>query len=225
MEKKTNKRSWLVGWVVGLVLLVGAMPAMAYTYGAYVGSSDMTGALSAVASTDGSTGITTTNIHTNNWVGDTLTLNWEITKDSSNLYTYNYTFTTTGAPDLSHIIIEVTDWTQTCAYPDLGGGSLALYSSTSAGASNPGMPSEIDGIKFGTGTISFTSYNAPVWGNFYAKGAVEGAWNTTFSADGEYLIARPDGGPNPSVPIPGALWLLGSGFGALLIGRRKKKQA
>lgn len=103
------------------------------------------------------------------------------------LWNYSYTLTVEGK-DISHTIIEVSD-----AFTDLnilGGVStnpeshldsfaLGNYTLTDQGASNPGMPDPIRGIKVDvsgdtkTLTWSFNSNIAPVWGDFYAKDGKE----------------------------------------------------
>jgi hypothetical protein len=184
----------------------------------------------------------TTIFATGAWADDTTSLSWKISTTSDPEWLlYSYTWTTT-AKELSHIILEVSDLADSDDFKDFDPALVELsypksYSSTGSSGSNPNMPaSGIWGIKFDTGydttnySFSFLSNRDAMWGDFYAKDGNDGpvyAYNAGFGKewDGNSgWVMVPDTKyytPPPQVPIPGAVWLLGSGLLGLLGLRRK----
>ncbi len=183
------------------------------------------------------------------------TVAWSITlPNRDGLWLYSYTLT---APDvhgggIGHAIFGLAP--ETCfsvvvprspCVLDGGGkpiGEIDVYAPGEFGNSNPGLPNEIIGVKFDAGgsedlhsvTLEFYSPNAPVWGDFYAKGGQgeAGVWNavwnngigavTTASVGGftsNDFIARP-GGFTDEHPEPASIALVGGGMLALAYGLR-----
>lgn len=118
------------------------------------------------------------------WANDNLSLAWSVSR-TDDQYTYNYTFSgfaqqgNNFRPGLSHLIIETSPTFGTAnVLPGTSGNvsAPALYAIGGNGASNPGLPGEIYGLKWnatGNGnTLSFSivTDRDPVWGNFYANG-------------------------------------------------------
>ncbi|MFW5791254.1 MAG: hypothetical protein ACOCVU_01220, partial [Desulfohalobiaceae bacterium] len=154
---------------------------------------------------------------------------------------YTYTFTGLEDKDISHFILEVSD---NFIDPD-GDGSDYELGNWKEGIS----PDNFWGLKFNyeekapTAIYTIETDRIPVWGVFYIKGGADNsvgdngpfpkleAWSSALDLDnypnqndGWYeenlVMARPD----TAVPIPGAVWLLGSGLLGLvgLRARRKK---
>ncbi len=169
--------------------------------------------------------------------------------DQSGAIVYEYDYSVTvPKKDISHIIIGVsqppsgTDYQFWQGTVDNHTSTLipSAYTDVSNGKSNPGLPTPpgLYGIKFaenGTSlSLTFFSYNAPVWQDFYAKGGEDGdvkvtAWNTGFGTTNtpyasNYIIG-PDsvGGGFQPVPIPPGVWLLGSGLVGLGAWSRFRK--
>jgi|CXWL01.1.fsa_nt_gi hypothetical protein len=187
------------------------------------------------------------------------TIGWVITQPNATTYHYQYTFSgyntrpvgvTTGAPspDISHVIIDLSDICVTaaganpnCEYHAQTGTPTTLtgirdtYTLTSQGGSNVGLAGTIIGVKYnspsGQGAsgyiVEFDSDRAPVWGDVYVKGGstsfVYNAGLTLHgtSTDKLQFIARPDT-QTSTVPEPASLLLLGSGLVAMGLVRRKK---
>ena len=174
-------------------------------------------------------------------------ISWVVSDDFCEGWSYSYDLTVIGK-DISHVIIEVSDVFQQSNI--LGETSLVVgdYSSELQGGSNPGMPSEMRGVKLDvvgdTKSLSwsFCSDIAPVWGDFYAKDGKQEAgetevyvYNTGFNdedpewevSDGSFnnhiivpdSVSTPPDDPGP-IPEPGTA-ILGA-LGLLLIFRRRK---
>ncbi|MDP2997024.1 MAG: PEP-CTERM sorting domain-containing protein [Bryobacterales bacterium] len=87
---------------------------------------------------------------------------------------------------------------------------INLYTATSNGNSNPGLPNGIVGGKFAlsgnSATVQFYSPNVPVWGDFYAKGGKyanggedeEDVWNAVWNDGIGYISTTTDGFGNTS---------------------------
>jgi len=133
-----------------------------------------------------------------------------------NLWTYNYMWFG-DRKALSHIIVQVSD---TFGMANIYDGTTAPYelntfTATDQGASNPGIPAPLFGLKF-TPQVDTTSYSfsivtdrAPMWGNVYAKDGKTGgndvyAYNTGFNLvppvfdpfTGVSLLSEPTFDPN-----------------------------
>ncbi len=183
-------------------------------------------------------------------------ISWYIEQVSTDLWSYTYKIsnadgTTPTVPDLSHFILEVSspitnsNWQD--YFPSVTSGTVVEVKDFSAadGNSNPYLPGTLHGIKFAGDnyTFAFTSIEAPVWGDFYAKDGLHEdpsgtdefatAWNagilnapTVGLSDYTAWIPRPDGDglsvPATIVPEPGLSVL---GLSALIAGAVARRKA
>lgn len=113
-----------------------------------------------------------------NWNTGESTLSWNVEQLNDGWFRYSYTLTVAGDPDISHVMIEVSE---SFGAENLRNVTTSLKANIGIPANNsgnPGMPANADWnnlIKFeetsGTSqTIVFESDRVPVWGDFYAKG-------------------------------------------------------
>lgn len=118
----------------------------------------------------------------NNWADTDTIISWTVSQAvMGGPWTYEYTLTVADDPEISHFILELTpglteDNFISIDWPD-DDIEINTFDSAGPGASNPGLPCPIYGIKFDdvealSETFSFTTNIAPVWGDFYAKGGV-----------------------------------------------------
>lgn len=182
------------------------------------------------------------------WDDGIFTISWDISEDSSGIWTYVYSI---GIPSnkVSHFILEVTeDEEPFTTYEGTSGPAEKIYgpgtfsSASEYPSTNPSMPNAIYGLwfDFGGGAPEYTivTDRAPVYGVFYtsdgtyvdADGNVKDvvAWSnalnssdykTSESLTATDFIVRPDG---YAAPIPGSVWLLGSGLLGLVGMSRKR---
>jgi len=153
---------------------------------------------------------------TGSW--STGTLDWNVSVDGSDIWTYDYTFTV-ESKDISHLIFEVsTTFDDSNIYAGTTEGyELAEYSGSSK--SNPGLPGSVYGLKWDldvdttSASVTIVSDRAPMWGDFYAKGGVERikgvktrlfAYNTKLEVTPlrRPVTATPGGGRWYPIPIP-----------------------
>jgi hypothetical protein len=213
-------------FIISIFLL--AAPASASIIWGTDASGELIGSRDSIITPSG--GITATD----GWAGGNFELSWVITPVNSH-WEYVYTVST-AQKEISHFILEVTE----------DGNPFNTFGDTDAfegpktwseGSGNPDMPNDIYGIKFDFGgspvTYTIVTDREPVYGVFYAKdGRDDGdevvAWSNalvslTYRTDTGFstndFIVRPDSGS--VVPVPGAVWLLGSGLIGLA-GIRKK---
>lgn len=209
-------------------LVMAPLAGMADTCYVYVNEADFTGFRTSAGG-----GITADG----SWAtSGNFTIAWNITGGSGDPYKYEYTITALGTGGgLSHWIMQVSQGFKFVGDPsgDFGAALGPQYWDSGEGNSNPGMPTSIFGIKFdetspvnGVTKITFESFNAPVWGDFYAKGGQTYAYNDFFgvsacgASDFTGWIVVPD---SVKTPLPGSLLLLGSGLLGL-VGLRRKLQ-
>ena len=126
---------------------------------------------------------------------------WHI-EEVTDGWSYSYTISGEGGSDLgkalSHWILEVSEGVDL----NLGGDPVSdgpkLFEPSDSSGDQPDMPGNLYGIKWNTTgepaifTTTFTSSQAPIWGDFYAK-------------DGR------QGGPGPDKDIFATAWNIGFG--------------
>ena len=163
-------------------------------------------------------------------------LEWTV-DDTTNpgYWTYSYLFNV-EMKDISHFILEVSEtFTRENLISQSGGYTMDPSAPTwydGQGNSNPGIPQALFGIKWeDVDALSFSktivSDRGPMWGDFYAKDGTDlGEWvyayNAGFGQDpgDKSLDSDPEGwilvpntaGSGGEIPIPGGIWLLGSGL-------------
>ena len=181
-------------------------------------------------------------------------------------YSYSYVFRdgdsfATPDPEISHWILELSPSITANNYTDIIRDVMLFdpdnptttssvvveaprtYSPSDPGNSNPGLPGDIYGLKFDTGTsadlygYSFLSTRAPIWGDFYAKDGVIPTgggdvymYNSAFGTDPTGAttdfsgwIPVPDTTNGTPAPEPGTLLLLGAGLLALGLRRSRRR--
>lgn len=262
--KKMQTIAPAVSLAIGTMFLCSAAQAVVVDSIYYTG-------LRTTVGTTGNGGGLIWNPAAGDWSGGNFSISWEIIfNQTSNDYTYTYKVNTPsgGNARLSHWILElsqtdadghpletywedvfVTPSTTPGNYSDNGIGAVAADDvGAPGGVSNVGMPQGMWGVKFtrdsdqNTTTVTFTTPQVPVWGDFYArdgggndKDTTIYAYNSGFGSDPAVnatsftgWIARPDGtsggggGGGGSVPEPATVGLLGLGMLAMGVIRRRK---
>lgn len=183
-------------------------------------------------------------VASDDWADSTCTLRWIVSFDAStNYWTYEYSFTTSGSPGISHVITEVSETFGTDNVEDGTTPTYELGTYLPTDPSNPFIPGSLYGLKFNVpedydGTVytwTIVTDRAPVWGDFYAKGGSANgnflgyAYNTEFGNPNDTPVTNnmneigwvvvPD--TVTTVPEPSTLIFLGLGilFVALLLRR------
>lgn len=151
-------------------------------------------------------------------------------------WTYDYHWTTT-TNDLSHIDIEVSEnfdvntdlisWNSSDPLASMSGPQTFVEKYGSI----YGIKWELD-MDTSDFNLSLISTRMPMWGDIYAKDGDGGdvyAKNLKFGIDTADPIGSGNNGgwalvPDTAVPIPGAVWLLGSGLIGIVGIRKKIKQ-
>ncbi len=195
------------------------------------------------------------------FAGAPFMISWTIS-ESGGLFTYNYTITGPnstntglGGMGVSHFALNVGSLCAAdvnCITGLTVDGSAQAVPTPQPNTSSSGdtnFPGSFTGVRFaGNGidltlTVTFTSDEAPVYGDFYVKlgngGPTKGdsAWNNgsngsfnTSSLIGDYVPAPgdpgaldPPTGSNAGVPEPGSVALLGAGLTAMAALRRAQR--
>ncbi len=212
MKKKTTNRSWLLGLLVGLVMLVGAGPALASYY--FVGnlcSGEFT-YNSITYSYTQSQNLNTTPAYVNEFEkfeqakdgegnefdytegGSLWNANWEATHSTAASFTTTDKWSGTWDSGTTDIVAYIVKGGSCGEYKN---GYVALYVWTEDGNGN---------MNSGTFNVSGLDLGNDRKGNPITPAAISHV--TLYN----------------QVPIPGAIWLLGSGLGAFFVARRRKKQ-
>ena len=180
-------------------------------------------------------------------------LSWEVSYDSTTQnWTYDYQLDV-GSKAVSHVVLGLCPTLEDYNFSSItgsnnGSSTFGTFTTTGQGASNPGLPADIDGLKIDTSldpkSLSFklVTSASPSWGDFYAKGGKDKGenvymFNSGFvannpnapamdgSVDGHILVPSCILDPDPILtPIPEPSSVLGLAglliFGGLASRRR-----
>jgi hypothetical protein len=244
MNSKQGGTSGVLGLaaiVVGLVGLIAASPAYAIPVYGTDASGELTGSRTK-ADLEIITG--------GNYSSQNFTVSWEITPGAGT-YNYKYSFTNFGAPDLSHVVLDLsavcTGAAAGCVQNAASNGVIGAleYGMFGPHPSNPGFPAgaTIQGIKFddldGSGAgfyIAFDSNRVPVYGDIYGKGGRDSSFYNAglanhLSDNINYFVVVPDSQavsqftspPLVHSPEPGTVLLLGGGLVGLAAWKRLRQ--
>ncbi|MBX3405095.1 MAG: hypothetical protein KF699_16930 [Phycisphaeraceae bacterium] len=180
-----------------------------------------------------------------NWVNTGYVVSYEVTQNGDGTWHYEYSLRTISGggltPNTSHFIIQLSQNInpQTDLFNFTGPIADIEYGTFGPSPGNPGFPTgeSIFGMKInttsGVADFSFDSVRAPMWGDFYAKGANDFAYNShlgVFVANADDYLSPALGAfgqplnkilvPDTVIPAPGAAALLG--LGGLLAARRRR---
>lgn len=180
-----------------------------------------------------------------NWVDSGYVVSYEVTQNMNGTWHYEYSLRTLSGggltPNTSHFVLQLSENInpQTDLFNFSGPIADIEYGTFGPSPGNPGFPAgeSIFGMKInttnGVADFSFDSVRAPMWGDFYAKGASDFAYNSdlgVFVANANDYLSPAMGAlgqplnkilvPDTVIPAPGAAALLG--LGGLLAARRRR---
>jgi hypothetical protein len=215
LKKEVSMKNKVLVTLVAFVLLASMLVLGADSWAALTGPGSISYGCGLYASDD-------------KWTDPATRLSWNVFQLSNGNYEYDYTFALrSDAKNISHVILQVSsNFTADDMLPGTTSGGL-IDTWDHQGQSNLGMPDDLYGIKWNTGAVKSFSWSivtdrAPMMGNFYAKdGNAQGgtyAYSGTCGSFGNNVVV-----PDSVVPIPGAVWLLGTGLIGIIGIRRKKK--
>jgi hypothetical protein len=119
------------------------------------------------------------------WPSYKITLSWTVTNEDATQpgfpWKYTYTFGHNGGKAaISHLILETSNTFTLANLTGLTGAKLDSIGMQSVSSGNPGMPSDMYGIRLDPSTDNslsmtwtFWSNRMPVWGDFYVKNGKE----------------------------------------------------
>lgn len=169
-----------------------------------------------------------------------VTFSWTVTQNADLSWRYAYTFNSTGIQgDISHLLIEVSStFTDDNIFNDTPAADEGEPDDNGESNGNPNIPDTVFSLKFQNAggsvfTVEFDSDRVPVWGDIFAKGGRQELWNAGFMASDidpdvaaqngsiDYHALVPDT-MTTTVPVPGAVALVGLGVGGIGFLRRRR---
>ncbi len=194
MKKQTAKKGWILGLLVGWVMLVGVSPAMA----GYFKIADLSDNDNKLAKVQAVIDHYESTANPNLLAGLCTTL----------VSSVKIEFT----DDAGNVIIGSANFPYTADGITLTNGNFNTDDEILSGEWSSTFAVSFFSVKAGSG------YELLAWDGIGSN--MEGSWLSTKGTSHMSFFAT----ECPNVPIPGAVWLLGSGLCTLLLARRRRKQ-